>query len=180
MTSETIDMDQSNHDDIWDDSMLIDSWNEALKEYKKYHSVHAKGSKLKDVEKLVKSTSSHEGRPGEIDTEDKAALADTGRLEDQASLAIAKSGIKSLIQPPTRLDILTWFTNLVQTAPRAEAPLRNINTNPTIPNLSPPQAVLGSVRDENLKKLLMSWYYAGYYTGLYEGQQQQQQPSSQD
>lgn len=34
MTSETIDMDQSNHDDIWDDSMLIDSWNEALKEYK--------------------------------------------------------------------------------------------------------------------------------------------------
>jgi hypothetical protein len=31
------------------------------------------------------------------------------------------------------------------------------------------------VRDEGLKKLLMSWYYAGYYTGLYEGQQQQQQ-----
>lgn len=32
------------------------------------------------------------------------------------------------------------------------------------------------VRDENLKKLLMSWYYAGYYTGLFEGQQQTQQP----
>lgn len=32
------------------------------------------------------------------------------------------------------------------------------------------------VKDENLKKLLMSWYYAGYYTGLYEGQQQAQQP----
>lgn len=30
------------------------------------------------------------------------------------------------------------------------------------------------VRDENLKKLLMSWYYAGYYTGLYEGQQKTQ------
>jgi hypothetical protein len=28
------------------------------------------------------------------------------------------------------------------------------------------------VQDEGLKKLLMSWYYAGYYTGLYEGQQQ--------
>lgn len=37
------------------------------------------------------------------------------------------------------------------------------------------------VRDDNLKKLLMSWYYAGYYTGLFEGQQQaqQQQPGSQ-
>lgn len=29
-----------------------------------------------------------------------------------------------------------------------------------------------AVHDENLKNLLMSWYYAGYYTGLYEGQQQ--------
>ncbi|KEY72738.1 hypothetical protein S7711_02525 [Stachybotrys chartarum IBT 7711] len=180
MTSETIDMDQPNQDDIWDDSMLIDSWNEALKEYKKYHSIHAKGSKLKDVEKLVNSTSSYEDRPSEIDTEDKAALAVTGRLEDQASLAIAKSGIKSLTHPPTRLDNLPWFTDLEQTAPQAAAPSRTINTNPTMPNLPPPQAVLGSVRDENLKKLLMSWYYAGYYTGLYEGQQQQQQPSSQD
>lgn len=28
------------------------------------------------------------------------------------------------------------------------------------------------VRDEGMKNLLISWYYAGYYTGLYEGQQQ--------
>jgi hypothetical protein len=28
------------------------------------------------------------------------------------------------------------------------------------------------VSDDSLKKLLMSWYYAGYYTGLYEGQKQ--------
>lgn len=32
-----------------------------------------------------------------------------------------------------------------------------------------------AVQDEGLKKLLMSWYYAGYYTGLYEGQQQGKQ-----
>jgi hypothetical protein len=37
---------------------------------------------------------------------------------------------------------------------------------------------LNAVRDENLKKLLMSWYYAGYYTGLFEGQQQAQQPQT--
>lgn len=35
---------------------------------------------------------------------------------------------------------------------------------------SPPPPKL-AVKDEGLKKLLMSWYYAGYYTGLYEGQQ---------
>lgn len=36
---------------------------------------------------------------------------------------------------------------------------------------------LAAVRDENLKKLLMSWYYAGYYTGLHEGQSQALAPS---
>jgi hypothetical protein len=30
-----------------------------------------------------------------------------------------------------------------------------------------------TVQDENLKNIMMSWYYAGYYTGLYTGQQQQ-------
>lgn len=28
-----------------------------------------------------------------------------------------------------------------------------------------------AVKDEALRNLMMSWYYAGYYTGLYEGQQ---------
>ena len=37
------------------------------------------------------------------------------------------------------------------------------------------------VKDEALKNLMMSWYYAGYYTGLYEGQQQvQSTPLRQD
>lgn len=34
------------------------------------------------------------------------------------------------------------------------------------------------VQDENLKRLMMSWYFAGYYTGLYEGQQQAKQSKS--
>jgi hypothetical protein len=29
-----------------------------------------------------------------------------------------------------------------------------------------------TVQDENLKNIMMSWYYAGYYTGLHAGQQQ--------
>lgn len=38
-----------------------------------------------------------------------------------------------------------------------------------------------TVEDETLKKVLMSWYYAGYYTGLYQGQQEQarKRPSKQ-
>lgn len=33
-------------------------------------------------------------------------------------------------------------------------------------------ADLTAVQDDNLKNMMMSWYYAGYYTGLYEGKQQ--------
>lgn len=29
-----------------------------------------------------------------------------------------------------------------------------------------------TVKDEGLKNLMLSWYYAGYYTGLCEGQRQ--------
>lgn len=60
------------HDEIWDDSTLVDSWNEALEEYKvrihlrfsqrlactgpsanrfvqKYHSIHTKGGNVNDL-----------------------------------------------------------------------------------------------------------------------------------
>ncbi|KAH0600706.1 hypothetical protein MHUMG1_01705 [Metarhizium humberi] len=41
------------HEEVWDDSALIDSWNEALAEYKKYHSVHAKGGSIRDLESQI-------------------------------------------------------------------------------------------------------------------------------
>ena len=34
------------HEEIWDDSALVNSWNDALDEYKKYHSLAAKGEKV--------------------------------------------------------------------------------------------------------------------------------------
>lgn len=33
-------------EEVWDDSALVQSWNEALQEYKKYHSLAAKGEKV--------------------------------------------------------------------------------------------------------------------------------------
>ncbi|KAK0740213.1 hypothetical protein B0T18DRAFT_331813 [Schizothecium vesticola] len=84
------------HDQIWDDSALVDSWNDALAEYQKYHSIHAKGGAVEDL----------------LDPEQE-----------------------------TTKEMLTS----------------------------------SAVQDEGLKRLLMSWYYAGYYTGLYEGKQQAEQ-----
>ena len=42
MADDNIDL---RNDDIWDDSALIESWNQALDEYKKYHSIYAGNSK---------------------------------------------------------------------------------------------------------------------------------------
>ena len=34
------------------------------------------------------------------------------------------------------------------------------------------RANYAAVQSEDMKNLMLSWYYAGYYTGLYEGKQQ--------
>ncbi|KAJ3521129.1 hypothetical protein NM208_g13435 [Fusarium decemcellulare] len=134
------------HEEVWDDSALIDSWNEALEEYKKYHSIHARGGSVRD-------------------------------LESKCRTAIKESS------PEPRDDAeATEPTSAPTSAPEAilneKAPSSSRNESQAAPQglpAFPVQTVLGSVQDENLKKLLMSWYYAGYYTGLFEGQQQAQQ-----
>ncbi|KAG6004808.1 hypothetical protein E4U21_000764 [Claviceps maximensis] len=128
------DQDILSHEEVWDDSALIDSWNEALAEYKKYHSIYAKGGSIRDLPKAQETSASTKK-----DSLDPAAEDAQSHQIDSAELETAAAGAS--VAPP-------------------------------------PQALLGSIRDEGLKKLLMSWYYAGYYTGLYEGQQQQgQRPS---
>ncbi|KAI5457357.1 hypothetical protein BGZ63DRAFT_475048 [Mariannaea sp. PMI_226] len=132
------------HEEVWDDSALIDSWNEALAEYKKYHSIHAKGGSVRDVEPRVKTSERPDkAGPQPAEAMDDGEMADAEDVNQEDSKA-AHDG------PP----------NKGSTAGLGAFPV---------------QAVLGSVQDENLKKLLMSWYYAGYYTGLFEGQQQAQQ-----
>ncbi|KAG5662181.1 hypothetical protein KAF25_004420 [Fusarium avenaceum] len=137
--------DNLSQEEIWDDSALIDSWNEALNEYKKYHSIHAKGGSLRDLESQTQTASK-----AESDSEQPQA-----KETDDTELNLKAAGENK--ETPSS---------------------HNEAKGPTVPQGLPSfpiQTVLGSVQDENLKKLLMSWYYAGYYTGLYEGSQQQTQ-----
>ncbi|KAJ4127186.1 hypothetical protein NW768_008813 [Fusarium equiseti] len=132
------------HEEMWDDSALIDSWNEALQEYKKYHSIHAKGGSLRDLEPQ-----------SQVEVEPEPEQPQT--TETQENVLISERAEENKI-PSSRNE---------STEPAPSQPQG-------VPAF-PIQTVLGSVQDESLKKLLMSWYYAGYYTGLYEGQQQAQQ-----
>ncbi|KAH6949884.1 hypothetical protein DER45DRAFT_619620 [Fusarium avenaceum] len=137
--------DNLSQEEIWDDSALIDSWNEALNEYKKYHSIHAKGGSLRDLESQKQTT---------------------GKAESESEQPQAKE------TDDTELNLKAAEENKETPSSHSEA------KGPAVPQGLPSfpiQTVLGSVQDENIKKLLMSWYYAGYYTGLYEGGQQQTQ-----
>ncbi|RSL64202.1 hypothetical protein CEP53_004159 [Fusarium sp. AF-6] len=133
------------HEELWDDSALIDSWNEALEEYKKYHSIHARGGSVRELKSKSQASVKHESSPDR--------LQDVEIIEPEQPSTSAQEA-ENEDAPSSR--------NEPQAAPQGL---------PTFPV----QAVLGSVQDESLKKLLMSWYYAGYYTGLFEGQQQAQQ-----
>ncbi|ROV95762.1 hypothetical protein VPNG_08762 [Cytospora leucostoma] len=153
------------HDDIWDDSALVDSWNEALDEYKKYHSIHASGGKLEDLPEFQQDN----------DAEPDAALPPAaptsgsecdikGETTSVVGTEDADHAAKNTIHPA------------VADGDKIADVHQGLNGGGAMP--PPPQALLGSMQDEGLKRLLMSWYYAGYYTGLYEGKQQQQQQQS--
>ncbi|RDA90555.1 hypothetical protein CP533_5674 [Ophiocordyceps camponoti-saundersi (nom. inval.)] len=185
---------------VWDDSVLVDSWTEALNEYKKYHSIHARGGGIKDLE--------HENTPKSVGSQPtRAALAHTLR---SAEITCEPNGTAAgdRIAPEIREEgecqeeeeeegEVMSTGDKHPSYVRAAVPKRALRKNPNATKASsaggddlpfgengihqgsaqvPAQAVLGSVEDGNLKRLLMAWYYAGYYMGLYEGHQQAQQP----
>ncbi|KAI4197013.1 MAG: hypothetical protein LQ350_006200 [Teloschistes chrysophthalmus] len=50
---------QLSHEEIWDDSALLNSWEAALQEYQFYHSIHARGEKVEDVLKQAEASEEH-------------------------------------------------------------------------------------------------------------------------
>ncbi|KAJ9165199.1 hypothetical protein NKR19_g564 [Coniochaeta hoffmannii] len=144
-----------NHDEIWDDSALIESWNDALAEYKKYHSIHAKGGSVDDLPPK-RSETRPDAKP---ETRGSSQPMDESEVEERDETAMRDAQMDGGFRGETSQDD--------STGPGATVGLAE-------PGALGPQTLLGGVQDEGLKKLLMSWYYAGYYTGLYEGQQQQQ------
>lgn len=171
------------HEEIWDDSALVDSWNEAVEEYKArdpmnadslmlmatsqyYYSLHARGEKVEQVldqveageqEGLDDGHEDGEAEDGEI--EDDEGMVGGGE-EEQAAVGFLEHDPKDASSGPFQ---------------RSANHGHQTQQQPT-PNLPPlatvPGAVLGAGQDESMKNLMMSWYYAGYYTGIYEGQKQ--------
>ncbi|KAM0803251.1 hypothetical protein BDR22DRAFT_840065 [Usnea florida] len=156
--------------EIWDDSALLRSWDDALAEYKFYHSIHARGERvedaIKDVEAQEPKTRLDENdlRPAAAGMQSNVISSkelEDGELEESESAPHLNRDSTVDFRGPSSVES-------EQTRPSA-------NSNPAVERgekRGMPLAVINDVKDEALKNLMMSWYYAGYYTGLYEGQQQ--------
>ncbi|KAH7407743.1 hypothetical protein BKA64DRAFT_706152 [Cadophora sp. MPI-SDFR-AT-0126] len=131
------------HSQIWDDSSLVDSWNEALDEYKKYHSIKARGGNVDQILKEAGNTNKQMGEDVHYEVA-QDPHAKKGASEETADV-----------------DITSYEEHVPVVEQREHS-----NRSPALP-----QHLIGQVHDNDLKNLLMSWYYAGYYTGLHEGKQ---------
>ncbi|KAI9771336.1 MAG: hypothetical protein M1840_002306 [Geoglossum simile] len=146
-------------EEIWDDSSLLQSWDEALNEYKLYHSIHVRGQTVEEYLESEEPRGIDDGLEGPEkhmaqDHEDSGSQAgdglDTSRQEESRNFQAGATSQHS--RASTR-------------GPASDGALE----------LNLPQSPVGEVQDEALKNLMMSWYWAGYYTGLNEGLNQAKQ-----
>jgi len=174
------------HTDIWDDSALVNSWNDAVEEYKYYHSLHARGEKIEDVlaaadaagnEYQVDVTSNPLPVNGNNTIPEEVANETVENMEEDEipnSDAAGLDGTDLQGQGSKSQNKLLPRDPVSKTKPgegegEGEGPGTSSAAAAVPGPPAIPQHLVGTVQDEGLKSLLMSWYYAGYYTGLYEG-----------
>ncbi|KAG9728417.1 hypothetical protein KCU86_g13169, partial [Aureobasidium melanogenum] len=151
---------QLSENEIWDDSALVHSWNEALEEYKKYHSMSARGERVEDVLDAVEK---EEEAQSTINTKSDNVDTTTGLPPWETVQGPTVEQVRETTQEPKEES---------NVEPIDMHPIQNSNHNQAPSGVA--QVLLDSVQDEGLKALMTSWYFAGYYTGLYEGQRKAQ------
>jgi hypothetical protein len=133
----------------------------------KYHSLAAKGKKV-DIATLRAETSIPNGsksnqKPTKAQPVENSAEIDLGSdiSADEPNTTAAQATVAGAQPSATGAAI--------GPIPQALAATGNSSPHPHTIQLC---SDCTTVQDEDMKNLMMSWYYAGYYTGLYEGKQQ--------
>lgn len=151
---------------LYDPLRLIETFT-LLIHKQKYHSLAAKGEKVDvatlqtELNKLngnIPSQKQSKGQPvqnsAEIDLGSDITGEEPNPADKQTATTTVQPAAKEAVAGPM-LQALAGTGELFPTFNLFES-----RTDRTI------------VQDEDMKNLMMSWYYAGYYTGLYEGKQQ--------
>ncbi|KAF1811139.1 hypothetical protein P152DRAFT_80324 [Eremomyces bilateralis CBS 781.70] len=153
------------NDDTWDDTELQRSWNSAFAEYQKYHSIAAKGDdseeilKEYDLKEMQERLQALQGNEDKVSESDQPLNEMPVKAEEEEMVA---SG-----QRDAQVEHVNGTTGQPDTFTLKDATAATNSVGPASGTMSLP-----NISDQNVKQMLMSWYWAGYYTGLYEGQQQ--------
>ncbi|MCJ1336816.1 hypothetical protein MMC09_002094 [Bachmanniomyces sp. S44760] len=167
--------------EIWDDSALIQSWDDALTEYKARlrcftdcRIIHARGERVEDVlQEAEAPESSANGKPLNVNVNDLQNVPDATTeagelLEDGEVEEGSQINVSMAIDHPEEFET---DPSIKQNGDHTQSEVHEIASQKGPPAF-PQSLTVGSTQDESLKNLMMSWYWAGYYTGHHEGLQQ--------
>lgn len=177
------------HDELWDDSALVTSWNDAFNEYKvrqvqphhhaetiansspqKYHSLASRGEKVEEP----KQPPTESLKEVAVETKAAAYLNGTTTTTTQPS-SNAPINFTTEATPTATTTTTTPHTAAGPMLPNLPHTFLNGCKSLILLHLAQMPFVIANeystAQNEDLKNIMMSWYYAGYYTGLYEGQQ---------
>ncbi|KAL8638265.1 MAG: hypothetical protein Q9228_004573, partial [Teloschistes exilis] len=160
---------QLSHEEIWDDSALLDSWEAALQEYQLYHSIHARGERVEDVLKQAEASEEDSNHiHGDLDhslnqlpSEPANGLPLSEDLEDGE---VGDDQMED--RPPVDASITEEFMNIEVLGAPGEPPAPTTKSNIQSTSLLPEIPPFLTDVDQDLKNVMISWYYAGYYTGF--------------
>ncbi|KPI36429.1 uncharacterized protein AB675_2913 [Cyphellophora attinorum] len=191
------------HAEIWDDSALVRSWNEAVAEYQYYHSLAAQGL---DIETVLDAAEQAEAKGEEA----PLALKGGNGPGDDATTAATTRTPNRVAESEEEGEIADDFMAMDEQAPIDTTPTtaNEVNgeqgTNQQHPTAAAkesasrqldvtegqdgddggtstaPQEVGGDTvpatgtTDHTLENLKMAYYWAGYYSGLHDAQRQPQ------
>lgn len=128
------------HEEIWDDSALLRSWNDAVAEYEFYHSIHAKGQNLDEVLKQYEA----DAETGEVLAEAQAAveegdvededgeIAEEGEIEDDDVSEIAQVGKEVDMESAESVGHETQTPPPVNVGNTAKLPFQGDTSNQTL------------------------------------------------
>ncbi|RKP07771.1 hypothetical protein THASP1DRAFT_24123 [Thamnocephalis sphaerospora] len=144
--------------DVWDDSALIEAWDNAAREYQMHHSEAA----LATARRKKKSKLAHDRSAA------SEAACETGKASQEHAMetdAATDAAYGQAAAAPAEGD---WYGNQAygayDSAAASSTPYGPFN--PALP------------QDEDMANMMMAWYYAGYYTAIYQSKQPQGQPAA--
>ncbi|KAI9593346.1 hypothetical protein BDF19DRAFT_448395 [Syncephalis fuscata] len=156
----------TNEDDVWDDSALIEAWDAAVHEYQTYHANNKQDNTVNKSKRKLKRIPSQYQRK-----QTKTQIENTSTT----NTAQSDSNTPSKTNPQYKI-------NEMETDPLGQPSYYEYSTNEQYPPHYNPFTSASHPtfpQDPDTMNMVMAWYYAGYYTAIHQTKQQQQQQQQQ-